>query len=483
MCRYGILMKAVEFINVTFSYEGSGAAVLDTASFCAEYNQLTVLAGFSGAGKSTVLSLIAGIIPNEVSGNMCGEILIAGENVRGKQLRGLCRKVGIVLQNAELQIIHPYVEDEIAFGCENCNFSPALIEECVLYSCSTMKLNPAWETGTLSGGQKQRLITAAVLAMKQKIIVLDEPLANLDRDGTLLLMTELRKLAECGYAVLIVEHRLDMVLPFVDTVWDIRSGKLFRVENKMEYLKSHAGCITDTCVQKTTDDVLFSLEHVGLTAAKRQILKDITFSIRKGERVLLLGENGCGKTTLLRLLARLSMPTKGKIIQYLDTSFGQNRKGSRRWFSEVGVVYQNPANQLFMPTVMQEIAYGAESEQYAREIMHLFRVEHLAERHPQSLSEGQKRRVTIASVAASNPRVFLLDEPTVGQDYSGLQEMISILNRLHEENGNTMITVTHDLRCAEAVCDHAVYIINGFVAEEGGKELVRRYFTKDDIRH
>ncbi|HAH61717.1 MAG TPA: ABC transporter ATP-binding protein, partial [Treponema sp.] len=82
-------MKAVEFINVTFSYEGSGAAVLDTASFCAEYNQLTVLAGFSGAGKSTVLSLIAGIIPNEVSGNMCGEILIAGENVRGKQLRGL----------------------------------------------------------------------------------------------------------------------------------------------------------------------------------------------------------------------------------------------------------------------------------------------------------------------------------------------------------------------------------------------------------
>lgn len=129
-----------------------------------------------------------------------------------------------------------------------------------------------------------------------------------------------------------------------------------------------------------------------------------------------------------------------------------------------------------MPTVWQEIAFGAQSQEHAREIMELFSITHLADRHPHSLSEGQKRRVSIAAAVASNPSVLLLDEPTVGQDYAGLKEMVQILNRLHEQSGNTMITITHDLRCAEALCDHAVRVENGVVAQEGGKELVHRYF-------
>ena len=129
-----------------------------------------------------------------------------------------------------------------------------------------------------------------------------------------------------------------------------------------------------------------------------------------------------------------------------------------------------------MPTVEQEVAFGAESDEYAQEIMQLFRIEQLAQRHPHSLSEGQKRRVSIAAVVASNPEVLLLDEPTVGQDYAGLSEMVEILNRLHERSGNTIVTITHDMRCAEALCDHAVRIADGVVAEEGGKELARRFF-------
>lgn len=476
-------MKAIELKNVTFSYEGYEAKVLNKACLSVEYGEVALLSGFSGEGKSTVLSLIAGIIPDITPGEVSGEVLINGENIIGQKMSEICRRVGVVLQNAEAQIIQQLVEDEIAFGCENFAFSHDKIKDCIDRACSQMQLNPQWKTRTLSGGQKQRLITAATLATEQKILVLDEPLANLDKPGAELLMNTLRKLALSGYAVLVVEHRLDMVLPYVDTVWSISEGKISIIENKQEYLISQAAFIQDACHIAGTDKTILELDHIRFSVKRREILKDISIKIKKGERVLLLGENGCGKTTLLRLIARLYSPTKGGIMQNIDSRFGQKPKGTGEWFKQVGVVYQNPNYQLFMPTVFQEIAFGAESKEYAQKIMNMFGISHLSERHPHSLSEGQKRRVSIAAVAASNPAVLLLDEPTVGQDYVGLSEMVHILNQLHEQSGNTMITITHDMRCAEALCDHAVRIENGVVAEEGGKELAHRYFYGEDLSY
>ncbi len=469
-------MRAIELRQVSFTYEGGEAPVLNGVDLSVDYGEVALLSGFSGEGKSTVLSLICGIIPGVTPGEVTGEILIDGESIRGKSLSQVCRKVGVVLQNAEAQIIQQLVEDEIAFGCENFAFSREKITERVQFACRQTRLEPGWKTRTLSGGQKQRLMTAATLATGQKILVLDEPLANLDKAGGDLLMRSLHDLAANGYAVLVVEHRLDMVLPYVDTVWSIRAGRTERVESKRDYLASQTCLIRDTCREGAGDGAAFSIRGLSFATGGREILKDLTFDIRKGERLLLLGENGCGKTTLTRLLARLCQPTKGTIIQSIDPALGQKPKGSKAWFRSVGVVYQDPNYQLFMSTVADEIAFNAASPEYAREIMERFGLAHLARRHPQSLSEGQKRRVSIAAVAAARPAVLLLDEPTVGQDYAGLSEMVKILDRLHEETGNTMVTVTHDMRCAEALCDHAVLLGNGAVAREGGKELARRYF-------
>ena len=468
-------MNAIELKHVDFSYDGK-TMIFSDAEFAAAYGEVTLLSGHSGEGKSTLMYIVSGIIPNVDYGELAGEVKIEGEDIKGKKLGHVCRKVGVVLQNADEQIIQKLVEDEIAFGCENLAFPPEKIRRQIDIVCELMKLDKGWRCRTLSGGQKQRLITASTLAMGQKIVVLDEPLANLDKDGTAMLMGTLRALARAGYAVVVIEHRLDMVLPYVDAVWHVGGGKVSRIEDRAAYLRSQTAEIADICREYAGKESLFSLKDVQFSVKGREILKGVTLEIPKGGRTVLLGENGCGKTTLMRLLARLYKPTGGRVAQYVDAKFGQKPKGSRAWFKKVGVVYQNPDYQLFMPTVEKELKFGAKSPEYAEHIAELFGITRLWRRHPQSLSEGQKRRVSIAAVVACAPDALLLDEPTVGQDYDGLCQMVEILNRLHEQTGNTMVTVTHDVRCAAALCDKAALIEDGVVAKTGGKELVEQYF-------
>ena len=175
-------MNAIELKNVNFSYDGK-TKILDNVSFTAEYGKVSLISGHSGEGKSTLMYIISGIIPNITYGELKGEVKINEEDTKGKKLGEICRKVGVVLQNADEQIIQKRIEDEIAFGCENLAFPPEKIKKQIEIVCKLMKLSPEWECRKLSGGQKQRLITASTLAMGQKIIILDEPLANLDKDS------------------------------------------------------------------------------------------------------------------------------------------------------------------------------------------------------------------------------------------------------------------------------------------------------------
>lgn len=463
---------AIRLKEVSFKYDGAKENVLENINLTVEYGETVLLSGVSGEGKSTLLSIINGVIPFVNSGEFSGSVEIDGKDVTKLKISERSKLIGTVLQNADEQIIYDLVNEEIAFGCENLNIASEEIDRRIERFTTLMQIEKNAKTKTLSGGQKQRLITASTLAMEQKIIILDEPLANLDTHTAHILLKALRNLANSGYAVLIVEHRLDVVKNYIDKVMRIENKQLF-TSTDINDLNSGIKTIPHAD-GSLPGEVLIKGEKLFFAAGGRNIIDGLDIEIRAGERIVLLGENGCGKTTLMRMLARLNKPNDGALSQTITKS----KKANSKWFSKVGYVYQNPTYQLFMPTLLSEISFKAKSEEIARKMINAFGLSELEQRHPQSLSEGQKRRASIAAVCASEPTVLFLDEPTVGQDYKNLCKTVETVNKINKNLGTAIVTVTHDKRCAGALADRVLIMENGKISRQGDYHLANEFLDK-----
>lgn len=468
---------AIRLKEVSFKYDGAKENVLENINLTVEYGETVLLSGVSGEGKSTLLSIINGVIPFVNSGEFSGSVEIDGKDVTKLKISERSKLIGTVLQNADEQIIYDLVNEEIAFGCENLNITSEEIDRRIERFTTLMQIEKNAKTKTLSGGQKQRLITASTLAMEQKIIILDEPLANLYTHTAHILLKALRNLANSGYAVLIVEHRLDVVKNYIDKVMRIENKQLF-TSTDINDLNSGIKTIPHAD-GSLPGEVLIKGEKLFFAAGDRNIIDGLDIEIRAGERIVLLGENGCGKTTLMRMLARLNKPNDGMLSQTITKSKkAKSKKANSKWFSKVGYVYQNPVYQLFMPTLLSEISFKAKSEETAREMINAFGLSGLEQRHPQSLSEGQKRRASIAAVCASEPTVLFLDEPTVGQDYENLCKTVETVNKINKNLGTAIVTVTHDKRCAGALADRVLIMENGKISRQGDYRLANEFLDK-----
>lgn len=462
-------MSAIRLNNVGFAYKDNNL-ILKDVNLTLDYNNLVLIAGHSGEGKSTILGILTGIIPNIVNGNLTGEVYINDVNINDKKINEICRSVGVVIQDADMQIIQKYVGDEIAFGCENLAFKRDIIQRQIDITTKLLDLDKNAICHSLSGGEKQRLSVASTLAMGQRIIILDEPLANLDYKAAHNLMNILAELKKSCYLVIVIEHRLDIVLPYADKVFNLENKALNKILDYNSFLIKQSTKISDSCKIASHNDKILSLNNISYKIKNKEILSNINLDIYKGERLLILGENGCGKTTLLRIISKIIKPSNGSINNY-------NPNKKKKWYDQVGVIFQNPNYELFMPTVEKEIKFKAFSLEYADEIAELFDIKRFYHRHPGSLSLGERRLVSIAAILARKPEILILDEPTVGEDYNKLCQMINVLNEIHQKTNNTMITITHDIRCASAICDRAIWIKNKEIYKIGNKELVDDFFS------
>ena len=518
----------ITFDHFTAWYDRNKAPVLRDLSFEVGRGEFVLVLGASGAGKSTLGLCLNGIVPH-VQGATQGELIVANHRVTEWPVSTLGSKVGIIFQDVESQLCMLYVRDEVAFGPENLQVPSAEVEQRVKDSLEFVGLQ-GYENKfvfELSGGQKQKVAIASVLAMRPEILFLDEPTANLDPRSTnelVELIGELRR----DHTILIFENKVDHLASLADRLLVLDGGSLAFDGPVREVLEEHGDTLVNDLgvwIPQVSEVELglrrrkhirsavfplslgeaveqfsplsFRLDQPAVSASPARValgptievehvdfryddgtvaLRDVSFAIRQGEKVAIVGPNGSGKTTISKHFMGLLKPTKGRVlVDGIDTRKTSTRELSKR----VGFVFQNPEHQFVRDSVRDEVAFslqigGMEEVEIARRVDHeiqIFNLKGLEERHPFSLSGGERRRLSVATMIIAHPEVLILDEPTYGQDkLNTVRMMDAVVAGLADDRSAreiTLVLVTHDMKLVAAYADRAIVMRQGSVAFDG----------------
>jgi energy-coupling factor transport system ATP-binding protein len=452
--------KLVEVVELSFTHIGQSQPIFSEVNLSLYSGEIVLISGATGSGKSTLLNCIAGVSPIHVGGRIVGDILYQGVSILGSSVRERSQYIGTVLQNVETQIFTDKAIEEVIFGLENLNVSAEIISNLTQQTLKEFGLleQQNWSIGQLSAGQKQRLILACVLAMNQPVLLLDEPFAYLDRTGCQLLLQLLTHRAQQGQSILIVEHRSDLIQEICDTALAVKP-KAYRTyhlhQGKLQpaspsFPGSAWECIPGGSASTKTTQIVLQTHQISWN--NYPPYPDL--QIQTGETVLLQGDNGCGKTTLLKLISGLLKPTTGKIEILGKNTAHQKIVDTAK---NVGFILQNPNHQLFAESVYQEVIQPQVHKQQAERLLENLNLTSLSHKHPQSLSQGQKRRLALAAVLARQPKICLLDEITVGQDPQSLALMVEVLREFTKQGGALILT-SHTPQVADYLNARIVYI-------------------------
>ncbi len=500
--------------DLSFRYRNRSEHALRNVSFQAGAGEVVLIAGASGSGKTTLMRCINGLIPRSYKGGeLSGEIRLFGQDPTPLSLPQISQMVGTVLQNPEKQIVSSYVANEIAFGLENLGVPRPEMRsrvDAILDYLGLAHLRDR-ETFQLSGGEKQKVVIAGVLAMEPSILLLDEPLANLDPVSVQETLALIRRLADAGRSVLIIEHRVEDVLKIrpdrvlfladgeqryfgevegFEAVADYRDVKLpapLVVQRLMHgaprvMVNGQAPTVRQSqSVPRNSPLVVFQ-DVTFWYEPEKPVLHDVSFTIQPGDVIAILGPNGAGKTTLVKHAIGLLKPRRGQVlVGERDTQTVSVAQVART----LGYVFQSPSHMLFAPTVREELAFGPRNLGYdeatiAANVQSALETVNLAERAddpPLALSFGQQKRVTIAAVLAMRSRILVMDEPTAGQDYRNYTAfMDAILNPDRQSAWgaafDAVIFITHDLDLAISHANRVVLLNEGYIVADGPPHAV-----------
>jgi energy-coupling factor transport system ATP-binding protein len=506
-------MKAVEIKNLQFFYAGNPDPSIIVDSLIIEDGETVLITGRSGGGKSTLVNCITGIIPHINHGDLEGNVEVYGIKVAETPLSKLSSEVGIVLQNPESQVMNYRVEEEVAFGPENLCLTPEEIRSRVREAVEITGISEIQdrETYTLSGGEMQRVAIAAVLSMRPKLLILDEPTSNIDPEGTAQVFEILKQLKE-EKTLIIVEHKVERVLPFVDRIIVVDEGKVF-LDIKSHELIHHVDKMLEIGIEvpihfiyarkngidsedlptireklaeinalpplhaRAPDSNILMKASVKVTADNNKQLVNGSIELQKQHILALMGRNGAGKSTFLKgVMGFLETDLKAEVELVLDGK-DISREHIIDRGREIAFVPQNFDLTLISKSVETEVAYSIRKRKIkdykvrVEEMMDMFSLTEFRDRDPLSLSLGQRRRVAMASAIASGVKIIMLDEPTSGQDYFHKEILGRELIRL-KENGFSIIIVTHDARFVYKYADRMVVFDHGEKVLEGLPEEV-----------
>ncbi len=445
--------------------------------------EYVLVCGKSGSGKSTLGYLLNGLIPHFFDGELQGRVSVGGKETRNLTVAGLMTFVGLVFQNSDAQLFNGTVDKEIGFGLESLGLSPPEIEKKVERTAKDLHIVHLLERSpeTLSGGEKRLVAIASVLSLDPPIMVFDEPLAHLDWKGAEKIREILLQLHKKGTTLVVIEQRVGAMHRDATRCLVMEKGELLfdGLPGDAHPLLIDQHLIPHYPAKAERNErygaALLEVQQISHTMEKQPVLKDLSMEVREGEILAIVGPNGAGKTTLAKHFNDLLRPSRGNV---LFMGKGLRRQTPTEIARRIGIAFQNPNDQFFRTTVADELAVGWNLSEksppgWLETLQGLFQLQELLGESPYRLSEGQKKRVSIASVLVMNPKLLVLDEPTVGQDGLFLETLAELLLTLREK-GFTIVLVTHDLEFAEAIASRWIVVHGGkLVAAGPPRELAK----------
>ena len=487
--------------NLSYRYQTREQNTLKNINLTLADGEMLLLAGRSGCGKSTLIKAISGLLGSEERGALEGKIYLAGEDVTACSPEKIGQLVGTVYQSPDDQLFAMTVADEVAFALENQGEEEAIIRQKVQETLAMVGLAgfENYSIHKLSGGQRQRLALASILITRPRLLILDEPVSQMNPQGVQSFMQLLVKLnQEAGIAILMVEHRVNELYPYFDRLvviqagsliydgalkeaWQVLTGredlglrepqsvKLCRALRLSEITTSQSKIvemikkectITQTQPVSTHESVAQQaiLQVDKLTFAypgsKQPTLKNLSFQLAAREITALMGFNGAGKSTLMNLIGGLAHLRHGS-IKLAGTEI-------HKCLGSVGYLRQEPDLMLLADTVREELCWKNKllTQDKLAQLLEQLNLTEYAEDFTLELSKGQRLRVVLGAILAREPKLLLLDEPTTGQDERSLSEIRKLL-LAYKNKGGSVFICTHDLELAAQVADRVIVLRQG----------------------